>query len=303
MDNTPYRREAADETPKMQQQQENPKQPFTQTSLFWVLTGVAIVVVVVGLWLLLKTSADSRRQAEEALKAKEEAELALEQQALQFEYESLNREFDEFESQRMQITNDSLKLALEEKYNTARMEVERLQRELKDTKNKSAAEIAKLKSEIDTLRALLKHYVEEIDRLNKENQLSQDMERASKLNVNGLGLQPLNKKGKTEKNVKKAKQFAVNFTVLKNVSASVGEKTFYIRITTPSADLLGGSGNFSFEGGSVPYSAKRTIEYGGDDVPVTIYYDCANNTLSGGAYTVEVFTDGYRVGKTTVNLK
>ncbi len=332
MDNTPYRREAADETPKMQQQQENPKQPFTQTSLFWVLTGVAIVVVVVGLWLLLKTSADSRRQAEEALKAKEEAELAIEQQALQFEYESLNREFDEFESQRMQITNDSLKLALEEKYNTARMEVERLQRELKDTKNKSAAEIAKLKSEIDTLRALLKHYVEEIDRLNKENQalreenaqikdqnqqlqsqvsstaernrqLSQDMERASKLNVNGLGLQPLNKKGKTEKNVKKAKQFAVNFTVLKNVSASVGEKTFYIRITTPSADLLGGSGNFSFEGGSVPYTAKRTIEYGGDDVPVTIYYDCANNTLSGGAYTVEVFTDGYRVGKTTVNLK
>jgi len=91
MDNPPSRREAADETPKMQQQQENPKQPFTQTSLFWVLTGVAIVVVVVGLWLLLKTSADSRRQAEEALKAKEEAELALEQQALQFEYESLNR--------------------------------------------------------------------------------------------------------------------------------------------------------------------------------------------------------------------
>ena len=53
----------------------------------------------------------------------------------------------------------------------------------------------------------------------------------------------------------------------------------------------------------MPYTAKRTIEYGGDDVPGTIYYDCANNTLSGGAYTVEVFTDGYRVGKTTVNLK
>ena len=333
MDNTPYRREPADETTDMQQQKPAAAgRPFTQTSLFWVLIGVGIVVVVVGLLLLLKSSSDSRRKAEEALKAKEEAELALEQQALQFEYETLNREFGEFESQRMQITNDSLKLALEEKYNTARMEVERLQRELKDTKNKSAAEIAKLKSEIDTLRALLKHYVEEIDRLNKENQalrqenaeiknqnqqlqsqvsstternrqLSQDMERASKLNVNGLSLQPLNKKGKNEKNVKKAKQFAVSFTVLKNVSASVGEKTFFIRITTPSADLLGGGGSFNFEGGSVPYTAKRTIEYGGEDVPVTIYYDCANNTLTGGAYTVEVFTDGYRVGKTTVNLK
>ncbi|MDE6331771.1 MAG: hypothetical protein K2L80_04140, partial [Muribaculaceae bacterium] len=326
MDNTPYRRESAEKTTEAQPvQPEREKQPFTQSSLFWVLIGVGIVIIVLGVWMLIKSSSDSRRQAEEAMKAKEEAELALEQQALQFEYESLNREFDEFESQRLQITNDSLKLALEEKYNTARMEVERLQRELKDTKNKSAAEIAKLKNEIDTLRALLKHYVEEIDRLNKENQalreenaqikdqnqqlqsqvsstaernrqLSQDMERASKLNVNGVGLQPLNKKGKTEKNVKKARQFAVNFTVLKNVSASVGEKTFYVRITTPSADLLGGGGSFSFEGSQVPYTAKRTIEYGGDDVPVTIYYDCANNTLSGGAYTVEVFTDGYRVG-------
>lgn len=335
MDNTPFRRDKADDTAQQQQQQQQPirsKRPFTQTSLFWVLAGVAVVIVILGVWFLIKTSSDARRQAEEALRAKEEAELALEQQAMEHEYEALNREFDEFETQRQAITNDSLKLALEEKYNTARMEVERLQRELKDTKNKSAAEIAKLKSEIDTLRALLRHYVEEIDRLSKENQalrdenaqikdqnqqlqsqvsstternrqLSQDMERASKLNVNGLSLQPLNKKGKNEKNVKKAKQFAVHFTVLKNVSAQVGEKTFYIRITTPSADLLGGGGSFSFEGSSVPYTAKRTIEYGGDDVPVTVYYDCANNTLSGGAYTVEVFTDGYRVGKTTVNLK
>lgn len=332
MDNTPYRREPAENHHQTPQPAPRRKKSFTQSSLFYVLIGVAVVAVTVGAWLLIKSLSDSKREAEEALKAKEQAELALEQQALQFEYESLNREFDEFESQRLRITNDSLKLALEENYSKARMEVERLQRELKDTKNKSAAEIAKLKSEIDSLRKLLKHYVEEIDRLNKENQalreenaqikdqnqqlqsqvsttteqnrrLSKDMERASKLNVNALSLSSLNKKGKTEKNVKKAKQFAVSFNVLKNVSASVGEKTFFIRITTPSADLLGNGGTFSFEGGSVGYTAKRTIEYSGDDVPVTIYYDCANNTLSPGSYTVEVFTDGYRVASRTFELK
>lgn len=335
MDNTPDRRESA---AKQAQQAPHASAPLTtnarRTSVtqqlwFWVVIGVVIVGIAAGVWALLKNASDARYEAE---KVKAEAELALQQQALQFEYESLNREFDEFESQRLQITNDSLKLALEEKYNTARLEVERLQRELANSRNRSAAEIARLKGEIDTLRGLLKHYVEEIDRLNKENQalreenaqvkqenqtlqsqvttttqqnkqLSQDMARASKLNVNSLSLSALNKKGKTEKNVKKAQQLQVSFNVLKNVSASVGEKTFYVRITGPAGDLLGNVGSFSFEGGSVPYTAKRTIEYGGDDTPVTIYYDCANNTLSGGSYTVEVFTEGYRVGSRTVELK
>lgn len=334
MDINPFRRKGAETpagTPDSSRQGSQPlnedDEPlhWTQKTWVWFVAGIGLVVIVLGIWAIIKTNNDkANAEIEAARQAQAQAELALQQQALEHEYDDLNRQFDQFESQRMQITNDSLKLALEEKYNTAKMQVERLQRELRDSKNRSAAEIAKLKAEIETLRGLLRHYVEEIDRLNKENaalreenthlnqqnqnlqsqvssttaqneQLSRDMARAAKLNVSAVSLTPLNKKGKTEKKVTKARQLQVNFTVLKNVSASTGEKVFYVRITDPSGNVLGASGSFPYEGGHVAYTAKRTVEYGGDDVPVTIYYDSASSTLTPGDYTVEIFTEGYRV--------
>jgi len=66
--------------------------------------------------------------------------------------------------------DDSVKRELTQKYEAARLQVEKLQQELNNQKHKSVAEINKLKDEISTLRALLRHYVEEIDRLNKENE-------------------------------------------------------------------------------------------------------------------------------------
>ena len=228
--------------------------------------------------------------------------------------------------------NDSVKRELTEKYEAARLQVEKLQQELKNQKTKSAAEIAKLKDEISTLRALLRHYVEEIDRLNKENEalrsenqeikeqnsqlnskvaetsrrnevLSERMTLAEKLNVTGVALTPLNKKGKQEKNVKKAVQLKVTFTIPQNNSTPVGEKTIYLRIVSPSGQLLGNGGTFTFEGGNVGYSAKKTIEYAGEEIGgVTIYWD-VNTALTAGAYTVELFADNYRLTSRSFELK
>lgn len=333
MDINPFRRKNApgtplpgsNGTPDIDNPNDSEPLPWTQRTWVWLVAGMALVAVVLGIWAIIKTNSDNAaKEVEAARQAQAQAELALQQQALEHEYDDLNRQFDQFESQRTQIANDSLKLALEEKYNTAKMQVERLQRQLRDTKNMNAQEIAKLKAEIETLRGLLRHYVEEIDRLNKENaalreensqlnqqnqslqsqvssttaqneQLSRDMARASKLNVSAVSLTPLNKKGKTEKKVQKAQQLMVNFTVVKNVSAATGEKVFYVRITDPMGNVLGAAGSFPYEGGHVAYTAKRTVEYGGDDVPVTIYFDSASSTLSPGDYTVEIFTEGYRV--------
>ena len=112
----------------------------------------------------------------------------------------------------------------------------------------------------------MRHYVEEIDRLNKENQelrsenqqvkdenrrlsnrvsettrrneaLSERMTLAEKLNVTGLSLTALNKKGKREKKVTKAVQLMATFTIPRNNSTPVGEKTIYMRIISPSGQL------------------------------------------------------------------
>ena len=126
---------------------------------------------------------------------------------------------------------------------------------------------------------------------------------AEKLNVTGVSLTPLKKNGKTEKNVTKAKQLMVRFTIPQNNSTPVGDKTIYLRLVNPEGQLLGGAGSFAFEGGSVACTARKTVEYAGDELSgVTIYWD-VNTTLTPGDYTVELFTDGYRLTSRRFTLK
>lgn len=298
--------------------------------VLYVVIAIAAVALGVGAWMAY--DAASHNSELEELQAKfEQQQLDMEQMQLEQDYEDLNREFAQFENSRQLIQDDSVKRALAEKYEAARLQVEQLQNELKSEKRKSSAEIAKLKSEIETLRALLRHYVEEIDRLNKENEalrsenqeiksqnerlnsqvaetsrrnevLSERMTLAEKLNVTGLSLTPLNKKGKKEKKVAKATQLMVSFTIPQNNSTPVGEKTIYMRIISPSGQLLEGGGSFSFEGGSVPCTAKRTIEYAGEEIGgVTIYWD-VNTALTPGDYTVELFADNFRLVRRSFTL-
>ncbi|MDE5595585.1 MAG: hypothetical protein K2I89_08450, partial [Muribaculaceae bacterium] len=83
----------------------------------------------------------------------------------------------------------------------------------------------------------------------------------------------------------------------------VFKRHIYLRIVSPSGQLLSGGGTFSFEGGSVECSAKKTIEYAGEEIGgVTIYWD-VNTALTAGDYTVELFADNYRLISRSFNLK
>lgn len=282
-----------------------------------VLLGiVAAMLVGFGVYTMRRgTAAEMREQ---------QLLIDMAQRDLEREYSDLNDEFQAFENQRQLVMDDSVRRELNDKYEAARVQVERLQQELRDSQNRSAAEIQRLRDEITTLRNLLRHYVEEIDRLNQENQalrtenqqmreqnerlnhqvsqttrqnevLSERMTLAERLNVTGMTLQALNKKGKNERKIKKAKQLVVSFTIPQNNSTPVGEKTIYCRIVSPSGQLLEGGGSFSFEGGNVPCTAQKTIEYTGDEIQdLKIYYD-VNTPLIAGDYTVELFADNFRL--------
>ena len=313
-------------TSDTEQKQQHPADKRKMWITLAVLGG-AVVLGVAG-WMVYSSNKALQQKQTEI----EQLQLDYEQQQLVKDAEDLDREFAVFENSRQMVMDDSVKRALTEKYENARLQVEALQAELKNQKNKSSAEIAKLRSEIDTLRALLRHYVEEINRLNQENeklrnenaqikeqntklnnrvvatsreneQLSKRMTLAEKLNVTGLTITPLNKKGKKEKKVQKAVQLMVTFTIPQNNSTPVGEKTIYMRIVSPSGQLLGNGGTFPFEGGQVACSAKKTVEYAGEEIGgVTIYWD-VNTALTAGDYTVELFADNYRLVSRSFNLK
>lgn len=291
-----------------------------------IIVLAALLLIVVGFGVTQVASLKS--QVQEARLENEELKLTNDQLQLSNEFDVLNAEFQQYEDQAQRLANDTI-LA---KYTAAKAKVEQLMQELKSEKVKSQARINELQSEILTLKKLLRHYIAQIDSLNKENAglraenqeikdqnkrlssqvkevtrtaetLSERMSLAEKLNVTGVSIQGLKKNGKKEKNVTKAKQLMVTFTIPQNNSTPVGEKTIYLRIVNPEGQLLGGTGSFDFEGKSIPCTARKVIEYTGDEISgIKIYWD-VNTTLTAGDYTVELFTDGYRLTSRRFTLK
>lgn len=137
-------------------------------------------------------------------------------------------------------------------------------------------------------------------RTNNE-QLQEKIAVAERLNVTGINLAAFNKKGKNEKKVSKASQLGVSFKIAPNNTAAPGMKDVFVRIKSPEGSLLPGAGSFTFDGTSVPYTTKRSIEYANEELPVDVYWD-VTSSLTPGEYTVEIFCDGNRLATRKFNL-
>ena len=280
-----------------------------------IIVGALVAVALVSFFVYY-----SQKQIADARAANEQLMLQNEQLQLKQEYENLSAEFQNYESQTRFLNNDSLLI----KYGEAKDKVEKLLTELRTQRITSNKRIKELQNEIETLRGIMRHYVQVIDSLGRENaglkaenekirsqnrqltsqvsratkeneDLSKRMTLAEKLNVSGVTLTALKSNGKNEKKITKAKQLRVMFTIPQNNSTPVGEKTIYMRITGPEGYLLGENGTFPFEGGNVAYTERKTFEYAGQEIPDMAIYWNVNTTLNAGTYTVELFLDDYRL--------
>lgn len=296
-----------------------------------IISAAIVCVAAIGIVIAILVAKlnDQREQAEQQKVELEQKELEMEQLRLSHEYDELEKSFELREGEMVIFNNDSIR----QEYEKAKNRVEELSRELREQKNLSQKRITELQNEISTLKEILRHYVEQIDELQKENQvlteqnetltrknnelsnqvtqatnqnkeLSQRMELAEKLNVSNVNLQALNSKGKTEKKVKKAKQLAVTLTIPQNNSTPVGTKSIFVRITSPEGNLLRDNGiTFPFEGATIEATAKKDIEYDGNEIAgLTIYWD-NNTTLNPGLYRVELFADNFRIYSRELELK
>lgn len=293
---------------------------------YFLWGGIALVIIIIAAFSFFTFTLT--KEVNEAKLANEQLSLENNQLTLANEYEQLNTEFQNYENQTQFLTNDSLIV----KYGEAKDKVEKLLVELKTQKITSEKRIKELQNEIKTLKGIMRHYVEQINELGEENEglraenkeiktenaklnnrvsevakkneaLSERMTLAEKLNITGLNLTSLKGNGKVEKKVAKAKQLKVTFTIPQNNSTPVGEKIIFIRITNPEGSLLGGGGSFSFEGASIPYTERKTVEYTGEEISNVAIYWNVNTTLTPGQYRVEIFADNYRLGSRNFTLQ
>ena len=288
-----------------------------------LITGIVAGIIglaLVGTIAWLYVNLDNQKQENKAMQ-----ELAdLDKKEMESEYQQFAQQYSEMKTQ---ITNDSIVAQL-----TAEQEkTEKLLKELKETKSNDAREIARLKKELATVRAVLRSYVLEIDSLNRLTQnltaensrikgqyneatrqieglnterasLSQKVAIAAQLDATGISMQLKNKKGKATDKTAKAKTVQVNFTVVKNVTAQNGQKTFYVRITTPSGTTLSGGGSFNYQNRTLEASMKKTVEYDGEEKTISTYWNVSQSLLE-GTYQVSIFADGNMIGSRSFTFK
>ena len=250
----------------------------------------------------------------------------LEKEEMENEYSSFATQYDEMQ---ILISNDSLVAQLERE----KLRTQQLLEELRATKASNAAEITRLKKELKTVRAVMRSYVVQIDSLNQVNEklarenkrvrtqyaevtkqvevlqeeaknLSDKVTLASQLDATNIRIHPRNKKGKETSNVKNVVKFAIDFTIVKNITAPTGERTIYVRIAKPDGSVLtkNASQTFAYENTKLEYSIKKLIEYTGEEQGVTVYWD-VEEFLNPGEYTVYLFSDGVMIGEKGFTLE
>lgn len=284
----------------------------------YILAIVALIIITLG---------TSFFAFNEMHKNKEMTELfAVEKEEMENEYSTFATQYDELQ---VQINNDSLR----EKLESEKLKTQRLLEELRQVKNTNAAEIMRLKKELKTVRAVLRSYVIQIDSLNRVNaalkeeneavknkysaatvqisnlskekkSLNEKVSLAAQLDATNIHATTLNKRGKATDKVKNVKKIAISFTIVKNITATTGNKTLYVRIAKPDNEILSksASNTFAYEDRNISYSIKKYIEYTGEEQTVTVYWD-VEEFLAPGKYRINLFADGNMIGEGSFSMK
>ena len=281
---------------------------------------VILALIAGAVWLFLNL----QEQKQVNLDMKELA--ALDKQEMENEYERFALQYSEMKTQ---INNDSIVAQLTQE----QLRTQQLLEELKKVKADDAREIARLKRELATVRAVLRDYVMQIDSLNRLNEnlkrentrvtaeleqrtqqvvglssekasLSEKVAIAAQLDATNISLTLLDKKDRAMKKpkLKDCRKMQVSFTITRNVTASNGNRTVYVRIQNPGGNVLGGGGTFPFENRDIECSARKVVEYTGEETNVSVYWP-VTQMLENGQYRVSIFADGHMIGSRTFNFE
>ena len=225
----------------------------------------------------------------------------------------------------LQTSNDTIKANLKK-------EKERIV-QLLEINASNAQLIKKYKSEIATMKDIMKSYIVQIDSLNTRNkilveenkqireeiskvqsineeletvrqQLNAQVEIASVIQAKDISAVAINKKRKETNRLNAVDKIRTCFTLRENPIAAAGEKEVFMRVIRPDALVITTSADNYFEAGEdkLIYSASRIADYMNQDIEMCIYLDNTGDFIS-GTYEVELYLEGALIGKSSFMLK
>ena len=206
-----------------------------------------------------------------------------------------------------------------------------VQAELKRSNTRSTKALKELKDRLAGYEELLKTKDDEIEKLKsvnkelfsenrnlktKQNVLSDSLTKvnknkeelaskvalASQLKAENILVASVNEKGKEREppfRKRQTEKIKVEFTIAENKVAPIEGKKILIRMADengqPIFDTTKGSGTFMLDGKEEFYTAAQEILFDNTGQKLTFVYD-KGSEYTAGTYTVEMFTDGYRMG-------
>ncbi|MGI6338446.1 MAG: hypothetical protein ACOXZV_03605 [Bacteroidales bacterium] len=192
--------------------------------------------------------------------------------------------------------------------------------------------IKKYRSEISTMREIMKSYIVQIDSLNTRNkelvaenlnirtqmtqvqesnvaltrvkeELGAKVEVASVIQAKDITAVTLNKKRKETTRINLIDKLRICFTLRENPIAAAGEKEVFMRVIRPDSLVITTSPDnlFDYNGNKLVYSASRLVDYMNQDIEMCIFLDNTGDFIAGN-YSVELFLENNIIGRTTFML-
>ena len=192
--------------------------------------------------------------------------------------------------------------------------------------------IKKYKSEITTMREIMKNYIVQIDSLNSRNrilvsenteikqqitevrntntelskvkeELSTKVEIASVIQAKDIVAVSLNKKRKETTRINLLDKLRICFTLRENPLAKAGPKQVFMRVIRPDSLVITSSPDnlFNYKGNKTIYSSIREVDYINQDVEMCIFLDNTGDFIIGN-YSVELYLEDNIIGRTNFML-
>ncbi|MFZ0282931.1 MAG: hypothetical protein WAL29_14865 [Bacteroidales bacterium] len=192
--------------------------------------------------------------------------------------------------------------------------------------------IRKYRSEITTMRDIMKSYIVQIDSLNTVNkqlvaentdikqqitdvqstnvelskvkeELNAKVEVAAVIQAKDINAVTLNKKRKETTRLSLIDKLRICFTLRENPIATPGEKEVFMRVIRPDSLVITTSPDNLFDnnGDKLVYSESRLVDYMNQDIEMCIFLDNTGDFIV-GTYSVELYLENNIIGRTTFTL-
>jgi hypothetical protein len=204
----------------------------------------------------------------------------------------------------------------------------------------SAAELLRVKDELDVLRYYNRKYTQQVDSIARENEIlvenlqatkktlnkanakiedltMENIEKDNKLNIASrlkadnftvVGIQNRSSGRLRETTrAKRVDQIKVEFVIEDNPTAQLGDRNIYMRLLNPDGATIStetsGGGKFEYMGSEALYTQRQKINFKNEQPTITFYYARGNTEWEKGEYTVLLYSDGFLIGSKKFTLR